>query len=103
MGTTREGDDRRFAIIKAGLDLWRKGGESAVTARGIGKMMNLTHAGVIYHFGNSENIRHAVAEYAVSQQDLVVVPQLIVSNHPSVSTMDAATRSGYLANVALQP
>ena len=51
MSKYMHGERSKAAIIQAALALWREKGERAVTARGIGKRVGLTHAGVLFHFG----------------------------------------------------
>lgn len=66
-------------ILKAGLKLWPN-----VTALGIAKALNITHAAVLYHF---PDVRTAVAEYAIKTRCLPVVVQLIASGHPACAVM----------------
>lgn len=84
------------AILQAGLALWRNDA-SSVTARGVGKMLGMTHAGVLYHCGSAAKLRDAVAAYAVQVRDPVVVPQLIVARHPAVGALTGEERSMLLA------
>lgn len=87
-------------ILRVGLDLWRTKGPGAVSARSIGKVVKLTHAGVLYHFpGGSAALKQAVAEEAVRTADRTIVPQLITAAHPAVAGMDGATRAAWLATV----
>lgn len=87
----------RDNIIQTGMDLWRKGGESAVSARKIASIVGCTHAGCLYHFGNAEKMRRAIAAAAVAAGDAAIIRQLIVSGHGSVEHMDQATRQRWLA------
>ena len=92
------GARRKQAILDEGLALWRAGGESKVSARAIGKKVGLTHSGVLYHHRNSaEVMKREIAAEAVRLRDVAIVRQLIVSGHPAVADMDAATRAAYLA------
>lgn len=85
-------------IIATGLELWREGGESKVSARGIGKRVGLTHSGVLYHWENSAaKLKRAIADEAVRLGDAAIVPRLILDNHPAVAHLDMAARQAYLS------
>ncbi len=100
MSSISHGERRREQILLTGLHVWREKGSNAVSARGIGRLLGMTHAAVIYHFKTSEGLRQAVAEYAVRVGDSVVVPQLITSRHPSISGFTPEQRSAYLQTVS---
>lgn len=90
--------DTRTAIIRAGMDLWRKGSEADVTARRIGRLVGKTHAGVLYGFpGGAEQMRAAIARAAVMCGDPVIIPKLITAGHAAVADMPAETRMRWLA------
>lgn len=84
-------------MVTAGLTLWRID-PALVTARGIGKSMGLSHVAVLYHWGSMKALKDACAREAVTTGDRVIIPQLIVSRHPAVAGLDAASRQGYLAS-----
>lgn len=88
--------NKRDEIIRIGLDLWRQGGEAAVSARAIAKQVGMTHAGVLYRFQSAEQMRSEVARAAVRLGDGAVIRRLIVDGHVAVSQMDQATRQGWL-------
>jgi len=92
------GAQKREAIIQAGLDLWRDD-PASVSARRIGKVLGMSHAGCLYHFGSLDKMRAAIAERAVEMCDPVIIPKLIVAGHPAVADMPAAMRQVYLAGV----
>ena len=102
MTTRLHGEERKIAILQTGLELWKTQGAAAVTARGIGQKLGLTHAGVLYHHGNSDNLKTAIAEYAVRVNDIIVVPQLITINHPAIAHLDQIRRQAFLSTAALQ-
>lgn len=89
--------DTRTAIIRAGMDLWRKGSEADVTARRIGRLVGKTHAGVLFHFKDANGMRSAVAHAAVAIGDPIIIPKLIAARHESVSGMDSATKQLWLS------
>jgi AcrR family transcriptional regulator len=88
------GDRRKAQILEAGLALWPN-----VTARSIARALDMTHPGVLYHFGSAEKLCEAVAAHAVRTRDARVVPQLIVAHHPAVAGMGAADRADWLSRV----
>lgn len=92
------GEQVRAAILQTGLALWRVDA-SKVTARGIGEVLGLTHAGVLHHSGTSAKLRDAVAQYAVKMRDPIVVPQLIVARHPAAASLSDAERRELLSHV----
>ena len=89
--------DKRAAIIKAGMDLWRQGGEAAVSARRIAQTVGMTHAGILYGFGTAQRMRNEIARTAVAAGDPIVIRKLIVENHPAVSEMSPESRQAWLA------
>lgn len=93
------GERMRAAMLDAGLALWRDD-PASVSARRIGKIVGLTHGGVLYHFGTSAALRDAIAAHAVAARDPVVIPLLIASRHAAASSLTASQRAGYLASVA---
>lgn len=94
--STAHGERVRSDILRTGLDLWRND-PASVSARAIGRVLGLTHAGVIYHFDNIANLKQAIAEHAINERDTVVVPQLIAARHPAAFVLNADERAAYLA------
>lgn len=91
------GERVKALILTCGVKLWRAEGERCVTARRIGRMMDRTHAAVLYHFDNADAMKAAVAGEAVRLGDTVIVPQLIASRHPAAASLSADDRRRYLA------
>ena len=85
----------KAAIIATGLDLWRAD-PATVSARKIGQTLGLTHSAVLYHFGSVDMLKGAIAAEAVRLGDRVIVPGLIVSNHPAAAALTPAQRQGFL-------
>lgn len=98
--TYMHGERSKAAIIQAGLALWRENGPSAVTARGIGKKVNLSHAGVIYHFGGVGPLLDAVKREAIASGDRQIIPQLIVASDPLVADWSPELRQAWLSAAA---
>lgn len=96
MNTTMQGDQSKAAIIKTALELWHEGGEKAVSARAVGKRVGLTHAGVIYHFGNVGGMMDAVKREAVAARDGLIIRQMIVANDPLVAGWSQEDRQQWL-------
>ena len=100
MGRGMKGDASKTAIIRTALELWHEGGEKAVTARGIGKRVGLSHAGVIYHFGSVGDMLDAVKREAIESGDKKIIPQLILNNDPLIAGMSQSDRGAWLAAAA---
>lgn len=89
------GDEIKARILKAGLELWPN-----VTARAIGRHLNMSHTAILYHFGSAELLQLDVARYAVAEGDASVVVQLIASGHPAAQALKPAERKRYLASMS---
>ena len=90
----------RDQIIKTGMDLWRSGGEAAVTARGIAAALGITHAGVLFHWKNKGGVaglRAEIAQAAVALNDAGIIRRLIVDRHSAVTDMDQSIRQVWLS------
>lgn len=85
------GAERRLQILDAGVAIWPN-----VSARNIGKSLDLSHAAILYHFKSSAALRDAVAQHAVDRMDKRVVAALLVEQHPATSQMDDADRRACL-------
>lgn len=94
------GERSKAAIIQAALALWREKGERAVTARGIGKRVGLTHAGVLFHFGGIAELLDAVKREAIAAGDTTVIPTLVLANDPLVSGWTREQRQAWLTSAA---
>jgi AcrR family transcriptional regulator len=94
--TTTHGERKKALILMCGVKLWRAD-PASVSARRIGKMMNMTHAAVLYHFGDIAGLKAAIAAEAVRLGDSVIVPQLIASRHPAAAALSVADRRRFLA------
>ncbi len=90
------GERQRALIIRTGIELWHEGGESAVTARGIGKRVGLSHAGVLFHFGGISALKDAVKREAIASGDTRVIPALIVAADPLVADWTQEQKQGWL-------
>ena len=85
--------NKRDEILKAGIKAWHESPQS-VTASNIGRMIGLTHAGVLYHF--PKGLKNAVAAHAVELRDKKIVPQLIVCKHPAIKSLTSAERLEFI-------
>jgi DNA-binding transcriptional regulator YbjK len=97
MGKYMHGERQKAKMIQAGIDLWHEGGAGAVTARGIGKRINLSHAGVLFHFDGIDDLRQQVKIAAVERGDKMVIQSLLVSGDPVVAHFDEAARRAWMA------
>jgi AcrR family transcriptional regulator len=82
-------------ILAAGLDLWSFD-PASVSARRIGKRLDMTHGAILYHYANIDALKHAIAVEAVRVKDAVIVPQLIAAKHPAVADLPDAERRRYM-------
>ena len=90
------GERVKASILKCGLKLWRDDA-ATVSARRIGKALDMTHSAVLYHFGGVDGLKAAIAAEAVRLGDTVIVPQLIASRHPAAASLSATDRRRFLA------
>lgn len=90
------GERQRAAIITAGIALWHEAGAAAVTARGIGKRVGLSHAGVLFHFGGIAELLRDVKAEAITSGDRKIIPQLITSQDPAVAHFTDEQRREWL-------
>lgn len=97
--TYMHGERSKAAIINAGLALWRESGQRAVSARGIGKRVGLSHAGVIYHFDSVAGMLDAIKREAISIGDKHIIPHLIVAGDPLVAGWSPEDRQAWLGQV----
>lgn len=79
------GERQRAAMIQAGIDLWHQGGEAAVTARAVGKIVGRSHAGVLFHFEGVADLKHQVKSEGIARGDVRIIQSLLVANDPLVS------------------
>jgi AcrR family transcriptional regulator len=80
--------------------MWLESGEAAVSARGIGQRLGVTHSAILYHYGSSQALKDAIAAHAVCKKCGPIVAALIIAQHPAVAELTATIRAGYLARAA---
>jgi len=89
----------RTIILDVGLILARAG-LSNVTAGRIAIALGVTRPAISYYFYNTNELRNAVASYAVRQRESTVIAQLILSGHAAVNDLSSRVRSRHLAAAA---
>lgn len=94
--STTHGERVKAAILDCGVKLWRAD-PASVSARAIGKALDMTHGGVLYHYGTADALKLAIADEAVRIGDPVVVPMLIAAKHPAIANLPGVDRARYLA------
>lgn len=95
MADQTHGEKVKALILTCGIKLWRSD-PATVSARRIGKMMDMTHSAILYHYGSADGLRMALATYAVETGDTVIVPQLIAARHPAAASLSDGERRRYL-------
>ena len=91
------GERQKAAMIQAGIDLWHQGGVSAVTARGIGKIVGKSHAGVLFHFpGGITALRQQVKQAGIEAGDRVIIQSLLVARDPMVAHFTDEQRRAWM-------
>jgi methylmalonyl-CoA mutase cobalamin-binding subunit len=85
------GDKVKLKILDAGVSLWPD-----VSARSIGRRLNMTHSAVLYHFGDISLLRDAVANYAVEKNKSAIIVSLIAQGHSCVASMSDAERQRHM-------
>ena len=94
----KHGDRRKAQILKAGLQLWRNE-QVAPTARSIAKALGMTHTTILYHFKDTDNLKQALAGYAVQTRDPVIVPMLIAARNTAAATLTEQEKSAFLSAI----
>ena len=97
MGKYMHGERQKAAIIQAGIDLWHEGGEASVTARGIGKRVKLSHAGVLFHFDAIADLKQQVKRAGVERGDKQIIQALLVTRDPVVAHFTDDQRRAWMA------
>lgn len=82
MGYKMKLSKAKIDILEAGIKLWHKD-PSFVTLAHISRALKKLPPALHYHFPNG-SIKDAVAEYAVSKGDSIIIVHLILSKHPSI-------------------
>lgn len=87
-----QGENTRKRILESGLKLWPD-----VTPSSIAADLGITHAAVLYHF---ENVKDAVAQYALDSDYSPVIVQMIASNHKFTRGMKGSERLRHFTKCA---
>lgn len=90
----QQGENTKKLILESGLKLWPD-----VTASAIAADLGITHATVLYHF---DNVKDAVAQYALDIDCSPVIVQMLASNHKLVRNMKGSERLRHFAKCAQQ-
>lgn len=94
------GDRQRRKILDAGVKLWATTG-AAPAAQHLANAVGIkSHSAVLYHFGNAEAMKNAIASHAVECKNSRVIVQLIALSHDAVSRMTDAEKADHFASVA---
>ena len=86
-----QGENTRKRILESGLKLWPD-----VTPSSIAADLGITHATVLYHFGD---VKEAVAQYALETDYSPVIVQMLETNHKLVRNMKGDERLRHFAAV----
>lgn len=90
-----KGARTRESIILIGLQVWRENPDRVNMSR-VASRIGITHAGIAYHFVNTDTMKDAIADHAVRVRDPIVIADLIVKQHRAVANMPEAERMQYL-------
>ncbi len=82
-------------ILTAGLEMWAHD-RQVPTVRALAKKIGVTHSAILYHWKKVSLLQAALAVAAVTRQDPIIVPILIVMGHPAVSLMASVDRERFL-------
>lgn len=97
MAKYMHGERQKAAMIQAGITLWHQGGVAAVTARGIGKIVGKSHAGVLFHFdGGITALRQEVKQAAIAAGDRIIIQSLLVARDPIVAHFTDEQRRAWM-------
>jgi AcrR family transcriptional regulator len=86
-----KGDRTKEKILNVGMKLWPD-----VTAREIGRQLEMTHANVAYHFGSQKELIKSIKKHAIEIGNSRVIAHLILTRDSSVKAMPVAERSKHM-------
>lgn len=84
-------DQVKQNILDVGLKLWPD-----ISARAIGRELEIAHTNVLYHFGDIDKLRDAVAVEAVRIGNSHVIAQLIITKHRAASGLTDADKAFHM-------
>lgn len=79
-------------ILNVGMRHW-----PVVNSRAIGRDLGIAHTNVLYHFGDIETLRNAIADEAVRVKNSRVIAQLIIEKHKAIASMNEQDRKRHMA------
>ena len=85
---TRKGADRIVEIVRAGAEILREEGFSAVTKRKVAKRLGIAHGNVGYYFPTRESLWRAVIDYEISEIDDKYPSELETDTNDPQSCLD---------------
>lgn len=88
------GKDIKERILEIGLTLWPH-----ISAREIGRQMNMSHSAILYHFDDADGLRDAIAKHAVETGNSGIIVQLLAINHPATKGMETQLRDKHMATI----
>lgn len=88
-----KGDETKQKILEVGLRLWKED-PTKVSTRNIAKELGMTGGAIGYHFPGI--LKEAIAAYAINIEDIQVIADLIVSNHPLIEEMPYQDKAKYM-------
>lgn len=80
--------------LNAGIRAWPH-----ITVRSIARECEVAHTAILYHFKTLEQLKNAIATYAIDTHNTAVVLQLITADHPLAKTLTPNERAVYLATM----
>lgn len=90
----KHGERTKLRILQTGIALWPD-----VTISNVARSLGFrSHRAVSYHFP-ADQIKDAVADYAVVTGDARIIVELIASNHSAVHDMSAADRQRWFKSI----
>lgn len=97
--STPYNDSMKEQILSVGCELWENN-PASVTVRGIARVIGCVHGTVLWHFGSLDELKSAIAEYAVKAGNDKVIAHLIVSGHDAVKSLPLAARERHMRTAA---
>lgn len=87
-------------ILAVGVEIWADKHKSP-TIRQIADEIGFTHPAILYHFSNSSReMRHQLAQHAVTINKASVIRMLIAEEHPTIKDMSSAQRLSFFDGTA---
>lgn len=85
-------EHRKSQILTAALRLAEKGHYNSLTSPVLARESGCGHTLIFHHFPCMDDLKTAVVEYAVANNNLRVIGQAVVARHKAVAKLDKSIK-----------